>query len=302
MRAASVIEFVHALKDLSFYKIFVIVLLFSASSPLFAWKETWNPNQVSIGQRSEYVLEFREGEIVSPDFPLKGVHADPDSSDLPLLEVLSVDVEKDRIKLIVVYYATGKFTLPVVWKDKSSKEYRSEAELTVLSSLSEKDKAPEDILPPLEFSGPYGWKLAALFAGMTAILLGIFYAWYLHQTRVHRPMDAVIQTDPWLHRILIYENGLDELINSSPIHAREFYRALSGYIRENMARRLNTSFAHLTEEELFSKIYDSFPIEGEEARSWENLLRKSQYSGENASISREDAVQAWDYWKEVLAE
>ncbi|TGK04045.1 hypothetical protein EHO59_10130 [Leptospira semungkisensis] len=280
----------------------IVLSLILSSSPLFALKEAWSPDHVSIGQRAEYVLEFQEGEIISPDFPLKGIHSDPDSPDLPLLEVISVNVEKNKIKLIVIYYATGKFTLPVVWKDANSKEYRSKMILTVLSSLSEKDQMPEDILPPLEFSGPYGWKLAALFAALASILLGVLYAWYLHQTKAHRPVDALLQTDPWIHRILIYENGLDELINSPPINTREFYRTLSGYIRENMARKLNTSFAHLTEAELFSKIYDSFPIDGEEARTWENLLRKSQYSGDDINISREDAVQAWDYWKEVLSE
>ncbi|TGK10512.1 hypothetical protein EHO58_00595 [Leptospira selangorensis] len=282
-----------------YYLFYLSLLLFSV--PSFAWKEDWEPKEVGIGEQAEYLLEFQQGEIQDPEIPSKGMVPDPDSPDLPLFEVVSSEVSDTKIKLSVAYYTSGKFSLPIIWKDKDGKEFHSEIVLTVRSSLSEKDKTPEEILPPLEFSGKYGWKLAAILAGLTALGLGIFYAWYLNQTASKRTMDALVEADPWVQKILIYESKLDEIINSPPVFARTFYRVLSGYIRENMSKKMNAPFAHLTEAELFQRIYDSFGLEEEEVRNWENTFRKAQYSGEEVEISSDEALKAWDYWKEALS-
>ncbi|PJZ24729.1 hypothetical protein CH352_12710 [Leptospira hartskeerlii] len=282
-----------------YYVFYSSLLLFSV--PSFAWKEDWEPKEVGIGEQAEYLLEFQQGEIQNPEIPSKGMYPDPDSPDLPLFEVISSEISETKIKLIVAYYNSGKFYLPIVWKDKNGKEFLSEAALTVLTSIGEKDKTPEEILPPLEFSGKYGWKLAAIIAGLAALGLGIFYAWYLNQTASKRTMDALVEADPWVQKILIYESKLDEIINTPPVFARTFYRVLSGYIRENMSKKMNAPFAHLTEAELFQRIYDSFGLEEEEVKNWENTFRKAQYSGEEVEIPSSEALKAWDYWKEALS-
>ncbi|WP_367899276.1 hypothetical protein AB3N61_17255 [Leptospira sp. WS58.C1] len=282
-----------------YYTFYFSILLFAA--PTFAWNEDWEPKEVGIGDQAEYLLEFQQGEVLDPELPSKGMYPDPDSPDLPLFEVITSEVSDTKIKLVVSYYASGKFSLPIIWKDKDGKEFRSEAILNVRSSLGEKDKTPEEILPPLEFSGKYGWKLAAILAGLAALSFGIFYAWYLNQTASKRTMDALVEADPWVQKILIYESKLDEIINSPPVFARNFYRVLSGYIRENMAKKMNAPFAHLTEAELFQRIYDSFGLEEGEVRNWENTFRKAQYSGEEVEISSSEALKAWDYWKEALS-
>lgn len=282
-----------------YYTFYLSVLFFAA--PAFAWKEDWEPKEVGIGDQAEYLLEFQQGEVQEPEIPSKGIVPDPESPDLPLFEVISSEISDTKIKLNVSYYSSGKFTLPISWKDKDGKEFHSEAVLIVRSSLSEKDKTPEEILPPLEFSGKYGWKLGAILAGLAALGLGIFYAWYLNQTASKRTIDALVEADPWVQKILIYESKLDEIINSPPILARSFYRVLSGYIRENMSKKMNAPFAHLTEAELFQRIYDSFGLEEGEVRNWENTFRKAQYSGEEVEISSSEALKAWDYWKEALS-
>ncbi|GBF40464.1 LB_053 family protein [Leptospira johnsonii] len=282
-----------------YYIFYLSLLLFAV--PTFAWKEDWDPKEVGIGDRAEYLLEFQQGEVQNPEIPSKGIVPDPESPDLPLFEVISSEVSDTKVKLSVVYYTSGKFALPIIWKDQDGKEFRSEAVLIVRSSLGEKDKSPEEILPPLEFSGKYGWKLAAILAGLAALGLGIFYAWYLNQTASKRTMDALVEADPWVQKILIYESKLDEIINAPPVFARTFYRVLSGYIRENMSKKMNAPFAHLTEAELFQRIYDSFGLEEEEVKTWENTFRKAQYSGEEVEISSAEALRAWDYWKEALS-
>ncbi|TGL58886.1 LB_053 family protein [Leptospira sarikeiensis] len=282
-----------------FYTICIYSYLFI--TPVFGWEEKWEPKEVGIGEKAEYILEFQDGEISSPEIPLKGMYPDPDAPDLPLFEIISAETSGNKIKLSVTYYNSGKFSLPVSWKDKDDKSVYSEAVLSVRTSLEEKDKTPEEILPPLEFSGQYGWKLTAILAALAALAFGIFYAWYLDHTRSKIPIDALVEADPWVQKILIYESKLDELINSPPVFARSFYRILSGYIRENMSKKMNAPFAHLTEAELFQRIYDSFGLEEEEVRNWENTFRKAQYSGEEVEISSGEALRAWDFWKEALS-
>ncbi|EQA46395.1 hypothetical protein LEP1GSC050_0409 [Leptospira broomii serovar Hurstbridge str. 5399] len=276
------------------------LLLFLAIDSAFAVSEEWNPQKVVIGQTSVYVLTFIEGEVTSPEVPALGMHADPEAPDLPLFEVFSSDIGQSRIRLEVAYYASGTFTLPITWKDSEGRENSSKVGLQVETSIQEKDKSPEDVLPPDSFSGPYGWRLIGLLAGLTALILGALYSYYLHKTRTKDPMDAILQTDPWIQKILRYENRLSELIESPPIPAREFYRLLSGYIREVVSKKLGLPTGHLTETELFARIFDSFLLDEEVIRVWENRLRKTQYSAEESSLTKGEAIAALDFWKGAL--
>lgn len=274
-------------------------LLFSGNF-LFAWTESWHSDRVSIGEKAEYFLHFTKGELQFSEPLASGIYPDPNAPDLPLLEIVSYESSDQGLKVTVVYYASGKYILPLTGEEGGGKEFRSKAEITVISPLAESDRSPEDILPPLEFSGPYFWKLFAIFAAVASLALAGFYAWYWHRTKSRLPVDALFTANSLIQRMLIYENVLDEILQSSPILARNFYRALSGYIREGLSQRMGTSFAHLTEEELFDRIFASFPIDEKEAKSWENLLRKAQYSGNETELSKEEATEAWDYWKGVL--
>lgn len=269
-------------------------------SSLEAFTEEWAPNAVRIGQKAVYTLEFSEGEILSPEIPSLGIYPDPESPDLPLFEVFVSDKDGGRIRLEVAYYSVGTFVLPLNWTDSRGAKIVSKAALKVESSLQEKDKSPEDILPPDTFSGPYGWRLAGFIAGIAALLLGALYAYYLHKTRSKAPVDAILQADPWITKILRYESMISELMENDPISARDFYRCLSGWIREAVSQKLSAPTAHLTESELFSRIYDSFPLNGDEAVAWERLLKKAQYSPQESTVSREEAIAALDFWKEAL--
>ncbi|TGK20231.1 hypothetical protein EHO61_06500 [Leptospira fluminis] len=269
-------------------------------SSLEAFTEEWAPNAVQIGQKAVYTLEFSEGEILSPEIPSLGIYPDPESPDLPLFEVFVSNKDGGRIRLEVAYYSVGTFVLPLNWTDSAGAKIVSKAALKVESSLQEKDKSPEDILPPDTFSGPYGWRLAGFIAGIVALLVGALYAYYLHKTRSKAPMDAILQADPWITKILRYESMISELMENDPISARDFYRCLSGWIREAVSQKLSAPTAHLTESELFSRIYDSFPLNGDEAVAWERLLKKAQYSPQESTVSREEAIVALDFWKEAL--
>ncbi|EPG72809.1 hypothetical protein LEP1GSC058_1146 [Leptospira fainei serovar Hurstbridge str. BUT 6] len=273
------------------------LLLFLAADSAFAFSEEWSPQKVVIGQTSVYVLNFAEGEVDSPQVPALGIHTDSEAPDLPLFEVFSSDIGQNRIRLEVAYYASGTFILPITWKDSTGKENSSKVGLQVETSLLEKDKSPEDVLPPDSFSGPYGWRLIGLMAGIAALILSALYAYYLHRTRTKDPMDAILQTDPWIQKILRYENRLSELIESPPIPAREFYRLLSGYIREVVSKKLGSPTSHLTETELFARIFDSFSIDEEVIRVWESRLRKAQYSSEESRLTKDEAIAALDFWR-----
>ncbi|PJZ70938.1 hypothetical protein CH373_07320 [Leptospira perolatii] len=267
---------------------------------LFGVTESWNPEKVLIGQESIYTLEFQIGEVNDPEIPAKGVHPDPKAPDLPWMEILSIKHEEQKIEVRVIYYESGIQTLPLDWKNSSGVLVRSSKSIVVESSLKDSDKTPEDIQPPLEFSGPYGWKLTAMIAGVLSLLLGGAYVYYLYKTKYRNPVDAIVQLDPLIERIQLYENRLENLLSAAPIRSREFYRALSGYIREAMSKKIGAPTSHLTEAELFDRLYNSFPVSQQDAERWEELLRVSQYASKESEIPKEAAEMALDYWKELL--
>ncbi|RHX91600.1 hypothetical protein DLM76_17950 [Leptospira yasudae] len=283
----------------SYIRIFVYswILMFAGAASAET-VESLSPDRTLVAQKIRYELKWSLGEVKDVRFPEAGLHYLENAPDIPWFEVLFS--EKKETKLIVefAYYVTGEYPIPVSWTTAAGMKEFSKKTILVESAIADNDTGPADIIPPLTFSGSYLGRLI-VFLILAALLSAFaFYAYRIYSGK-NSPLDAIIQAEPTLERMEIFEIRLNELLKKDPIPAREFARLLSGYIREKSANLSGRKTSAFTEAELFRFLYDQFPFEEKELQSWRKFLTEKKFRPGEAFLTKEDAEEKFAHWKGV---
>ncbi|PJZ41581.1 hypothetical protein CH370_09005 [Leptospira kmetyi] len=260
--------------------------------------ETIAPEKALIGEKIRYELKWTGSEVKDVQFPEPGLHFSEQAPDLPWFEVLYSEKKENSLVVDFAYYVTGEYWIPVSWTDANGKKEFSKEKVFIDSSIPDSDTGPADILPPMTFSGSYWGRLLVflIFAGLL-IAFGT-YAYRIYSSK-NSPLDAIIQAEPTLERIEVFEIRLNELLKKEPIPARDFARLLSGYIREKSANLSGRKTSAFTEAELFRFLYDQFPFEERELQSWRKFLTEKKFRPGDAFLTKEDAEEKFSHWKGI---
>ncbi|EMY78465.1 hypothetical protein LEP1GSC060_3809 [Leptospira weilii serovar Ranarum str. ICFT] len=256
------------------------------------------PERTLVAEKIRYELKWETGEVKDVQFPEAGIHFLEDSPDIPRFEVLYSEKKENSLVVDFVFYVTGEHPVPISWTDANGKKEFSKKRVLIESSISDSDTGPADIVPPLTFSGSY---LGRLF--VFTIIAGLLFVFGIYAYRIYAgknsPLDAIIQTEPTLERMEIYEIRLNELLKRDPIPARDFARLLSGYIREKSANLSGRKTSAFTEAELFRFLYDQFPFEERELEFWREFLTEKKFRPENGYLSKKEAEEKFLHWKGI---
>ncbi|EQA78510.1 LB_053 family protein [Leptospira alstonii] len=256
------------------------------------------PEKTLVGEKIRYELKWDTGEVKDVQFPEAGIHFLEDSPDIPWFEVSYSEKKENSLAVDFVFYVTGEYPIPISWTDANGKKEFSKKQVLIESSISDSDTGPADIIPPLTFSGSYLGRLLVFM-----ILAGLLFAFGIYAYRIYAgknsPLDAIVQAEPVLERMEIYEIRLNELLKQDPIPARDFARLLSGYIREKSANLSGRKTSAYTEAELFRFLYDQFPFEERELQSWREFLTEKKFRPENGYLSKEEAEEKFLHWKGI---
>ncbi|MDV6236406.1 hypothetical protein CH379_012290 [Leptospira ellisii] len=277
--------------------IYFIILIYSFSLPAQA-TESLSPEQVFVGEKFRYELRWAEGDSLDVRVPEPGLHYSDSDPDFPWFEILFSEKKTTALSVDFSFYVTGEYSIPVYWTDKNGKREYSKKRILVKTAITDNDLGPADILPPLVFSGAYWFRLGAVVALCALLVAFCIYCYRIYSSR-RSPLDAIVQAEPMLERMEIYEMRLYELLKKDPIPARDFARALSGYIREKSASLSGKRTSALTEAELFRFLYDQFPFEDKELQSWKRFLTEKKFKPGQDFLSKEDAEEKFLYWKGV---
>ncbi|PJZ57138.1 LB_053 family protein [Leptospira barantonii] len=260
--------------------------------------ESISPQKALIGEKIRYELKWTGADVKDVQFPEVGFHFSENAPDLPWFEVLYSEKKENSLTVDFAYYVTGEYWIPVSWTDSNGKKEFSKEKVLVDSSIPDSDTGPADIIPPMTFSGSYlGRLLVFLILGGLLIAFGI-YAYRIYSSE-NSPLDAIIQAEPTLERIEVFEIRLNELLKKEPIPARDFARLLSGYIREKSANLSGRKTSAFTEVELFRFLYDQFPFEEKELQSWRKFLTEKKFRPGEAFLTKEDAEDKFSHWKGI---
>ncbi|EQA71858.1 LB_053 family protein [Leptospira noguchii] len=273
-----------------------ILMFFSslAAEPV----ESVSPEKVLVAEKIRYQLKWNLEEVKNVQVPEMGIHFLEDSPDIPWFEIVYSEKKDNSIVVDFVFYATGKFMVPIFWTDINGKKEFSKKEILIESSIPTSDTGPADIIPPLAFSGSYWGRLFVLLFLIVLLIGFVIYAYHIYSNKKF-PLDAIIQVEPTLEKVEIYEIRLNELLKQEIISARDFARLLSYYIREKSFGLSEKQTASFTETELFHFLYDQFPFEKQELLSWKEFLTEKKFRPENVYLSREEAQEKFLYWKGI---
>ncbi len=134
---------------------------------------------------------------------------------------------------------------------------------------------------------------------LIGFLIGFgIYAYHIYTSKKF-PLDAIIQVEPTLEKVEIYEIRLNELLKRESISARDFSRLLSYYIREKSSNLSGKQTSSFTETELFRFLYDQFPFEKQELMVWKEFLTEKKFRPEDVLLSKEEAQKKFLYWKGI---
>lgn len=261
-------------------------------------EETLSSEKVLVAEKIRFELSWKKDEIQDIKIPEPGMHFSEGVPDLPWYEIIYSEKKDTKLVLEFAFYLTGEYPIPVAWTETNGKKGVSQKKILVESVIPENDSGPADIIPPLTFSGSYLGRLLVFFILVFLIFAFGVYAYRLY-SKQRFPLDAIIQAEPMLQRMEIYEIRIDELLKKDPIPAREFARALSGYIREKSADLSGRKTSSLTEAELFRFLYDQFPFEEKELQTWKRFLTEKKFRPGEDVLTKKDAEEKFLYWKGV---
>lgn len=256
------------------------------------------PEKGLVAEKIRYQLKWNLEEVKDIQIPEMGIHFLEDSPDIPWFEILYSEKKDNSLVVDFVFYVTGKFTVPIFWTDANGKKEFSKKEILIEPSIPSSDTGPADIIPPLTFSGSYWGRLSILLA-LIGFLIGFgIYAYHIYTSKKF-PLDAIIQVEPTLEKVEIYEIRLNELLKRESISARDFSRLLSYYIREKSSNLSGKQTSSFTETELFRFLYDQFPFEKQELMVWKEFLTEKKFRPEDVLLSKEEAQKKFLYWKGI---
>jgi hypothetical protein len=90
------------------------------------------------------------------------------------------------------------------------------------------------------------------------------------------------------------------LLNSELSH-KEFIFHLSGYIKERIGSKLQTSVMHLTQTELHEILQKDYHVANVELLSIDNYFNSVKYMPNEEMITRDNALALVKYWDKILA-
>jgi hypothetical protein len=278
------------------FRLVCIYFIFVVS--LWSVEEGWSVPESKVGEIVVYTLSHPELDPSRIESPNMGIY--PESSDLPVFEILSVQTQNGKLEIRARFLESGEHSLPVTWKTVDGKEEVSQAKILIKSNLTGSEFDLDDITEPMEFSGPYLLKLL----GWLLLVCSIFglVAYFLLKYKKKQPevRDASFQNLPPVVYPTKSKNKLEAMLDKEEINHKEFVFALSETVKERFGKRVHSDLQSFTNKDLLFLIQKKTEISDLERMRLENYLDIVKYMPNEETITKEFAKKVYDNWMEII--
>ncbi|HMV41934.1 MAG TPA: hypothetical protein PK079_03420 [Leptospiraceae bacterium] len=281
-------------------KLFILLFLFPIL--LFAEViESYSKKSVQVGEESILEIKFQTGDVAEWSLPQKGFLFSESDAETPIGELKDITQTPTELKFTYVYFEAGKFSANVSWKTSSGETFKSKEELEVKSVLSG-EKEPIDIAEPFVFSGSYILRLIGIILFGIGIISAFGYAlFFFNNKKKVQAKDAIFEKLETEQAADYYKKQLQQLLLNTEISHKEFIFHLSGYIKERIGAKLDTSVFHLTQTEIHQILQDKYFVANIELLTIDNYFNSVKYMPNEEMITRENALSLIKYWEKILA-
>ncbi|WP_411821384.1 LB_053 family protein [Leptospira sp. 'Mane'] len=260
-------------------------------------KETINPEEIYVGDKVDYEIEFDSGIPDNLSIPEGEVYVET-SPDLPAFKILSIEKKQNKIHLTIRFYEAGDYTLPIAWEENNKTIY-AEKIIKVKSQLTGEEKELQDIEPPVTFSGSSFLRLSLFFLFLFAIGY-LIYVFYLYRKKNKKIVDATWEKIPSLENRFAKLYLIEGMLRSETVNIKDLVYQISSYCKEEYSHRLSFYLLSFTDEEFLTYLYDRSSLTDQRLREIRSFFRESKYTDKNGILTGEDANRLWIEWKEKL--
>ena len=279
----------------------LLCLIYLFSTLLFAEvTESYSKKSVQVGEESILEVKFRTGDVAEWNLPPKGLLFLDTDTETPIGELKDITQTPTELKFYYVYFTTGNFKAKLRWKNAKGEVVESQETLEVKSVLAG-EKEALDIAEPFVFSGSYLVRLILIvFVGLVLITGLAYVLFYFKNKKRNSPKDAIFTKIETGEDPNFYKNKLQQMILSSEMSHKEFIFLLSGYIKERIGAKLDSSVLHLTQSEIHEILQSKYQVANIELLTIDNYFNSVKYMPNEEKITRDNALGLIKYWDRIL--
>ncbi|PJZ83331.1 LB_053 family protein [Leptospira harrisiae] len=274
---------------------YILLILVSSVSLLASPKETILEEDIYVGDTIHYQIEstdksdsnlqMEEGEIYEDD-------------TMPSFRIFNLKKENTKISAFILFFKPGDYILPVFWEENGEQK-KSTKVIKVKSQLLGTETDIDDIEPPINFSGPYLFRLSIILL-ITAINLYLLYALYLYWKSKPKIVDALWEKQPTLEETTKRLHTIEIYLESDLIYEKELAFKISEYLKEVYSKRLNKNLLGKTDSEFLVELFDRTHIDESILRNLRIYFRKTKYDHNHTKLQRIEAIDIWEKIKKEL--
>lgn len=274
---------------------YILLILVSSVSLLASPKETILEEDIYVGDTIHYQIEstdksdsnlqMEEGEIYEDD-------------TMPSFRIFNLKKENTKISASILFFRPGDYILPVFWEENGEQKKSTKA-IKVKSQLLGTETDIEDIEPPINFSGPYLFRLSIILL-ITGINLYLLYALYLYWKSKPKIVDALWEKQPTLEETTKRLHTIEIYLESDLIYEKELLFKISEYLKEVYSKRLNKNLLGKTDSEFLAELFDRTHIDESILRNLRIYFRKTKYDNNHTKLQRIEAIDIWEKIKKEL--
>ena len=277
-------------------------LLYLFPTLLFAEvTESYSKKPVQVGEESILEVKFQTGDVAEWNLPAKGFLFSEADAETPIGELKEISQTSTELKFYYVYFTTGNFKAKLSWKNAKGEVVESQEVLEVKTVLAG-EKEALDIAEPFAFSGSYLLRLILIVLAGLILVTGIAYIiFYFNNKKRISPKDALFEKLNTGEDPHFYKNKLHQMLVSSEMSHKEFIFLLSGYIKERIGTKLDTSVLHLTQSEIHEILQNQYHVANVELLTIDNYFNSVKYMPNEEKITRDNALGLIKYWDRILS-
>ena len=279
-------------------KIVSIFFLLVFATFLFA-EETvfWSKENISVGEEVLLTIETDSivSEIISPEIGLFS-----HSNELPFVEIMSSTKDNTRILIQMRFTKSGKHEFKIKWKNEENIELEKTVNIDIKSLLKENENEALDIEQPLEFSGPYFFRLFVIILIFT-IIVGVLYYLFLRVGK--RPKvfkDALYNESIGAEKMEPIDTSLNKLLLNSEILHKDFVYSLSEYLKLALSEKLDIDVTFMTQSEIEEVLNSKLFMTDKQISEFTMYLNSIKYMPNEEKITNTNALSIRSYWEKIL--
>jgi hypothetical protein len=280
------------MKIVSIFFLLVFVTILSATETVF-----WSKENISVGEEVLLTIETDSivSDIISPEI---GLFAQ--SNELPFVEIMSTTKDNTRILIQMRFTKSGKHELIIKWKNEENIALEKQVTIEIKSLLKENENEALDIEEPLEFSGPYFFRLFVIVLIFTMIV-GVLYYLFLRVGKRQKVFkDALYNESVGAEKMEPIDTTLNKLLLNPEILHKDFVYSLSEYLKLALSEKLDIDVTFMTQSEIEEILNSKLFLTDKQISEFTMYLNSIKYMPNNEKLTNTNAISIRNYWEKIL--